>query len=213
MERPDDLTARARIRDAALEHFAEHGYERTTIRDIARAAGVSPGLLRHHFGSKEDLRDACDEHVASALREINAHVLSASMNHDLRTAAAERSQILPYRRYLARMLVEGSKTASLFFDEMVTASQQWMTYLDQMRDDPPVTDLRLRAALFSAMAMGIAVLHGHITRTTGVDVFSDEGDAALANALLDIYSHPLMTPEQAAAARSEFTTTSAKEKK
>ncbi len=44
-----DLTARARIREAALRHFAEEGYERATIRAIAATAGVSPGLVRHHF--------------------------------------------------------------------------------------------------------------------------------------------------------------------
>ena len=57
---PDDLTARARIRDAALHEFGEKGYDGATIRGIAARAGVSSGLLRHHFGSKQELRDACD---------------------------------------------------------------------------------------------------------------------------------------------------------
>ncbi|MFC7734043.1 TetR/AcrR family transcriptional regulator [Actinomadura keratinilytica] len=39
----EDLTARARIRDAALREFAEHGVSGATIRGIAKAAGVSPG--------------------------------------------------------------------------------------------------------------------------------------------------------------------------
>jgi TetR/AcrR family transcriptional regulator, regulator of cefoperazone and chloramphenicol sensitivity len=65
MTAADDLTARARIRDAALRQFAEQGFERSTIRGIAATAGVSPGLVRHHFGSKEALRDAVDEHVLS----------------------------------------------------------------------------------------------------------------------------------------------------
>ena len=47
----EDLTARARIRDAALALFAERGTDGATIRDIAKAAGVSGGLVRHHFGS------------------------------------------------------------------------------------------------------------------------------------------------------------------
>ena len=42
------------IREAALEHFARDGYDRATIRAIAQTAGVSPGPLRHHYGSKED---------------------------------------------------------------------------------------------------------------------------------------------------------------
>ena len=71
----EDLTARARIREAALVHFAEDGYERATIRGIAQTAGVSPGLLRHHYGSKDALRAACDEYVFEALRQLNAQLL------------------------------------------------------------------------------------------------------------------------------------------
>jgi AcrR family transcriptional regulator len=56
----EDLTARARIRHAAIRLFADRGIDGTTVRDIAREAGVSPGLLRHHFGSKEALRQVCD---------------------------------------------------------------------------------------------------------------------------------------------------------
>jgi AcrR family transcriptional regulator len=198
----NDLTARARIRDAALQHFAEHGFEKSTIRDIARTAGVSPGLLRHHFGSKEDLRDACDQHVAAILREVNAQVLGASVNNDLRAASEVRRNLRPYQRYMARMLLDGSKTAAAVYDEIVTASEQWLTYLDTLREVPPVADIRLRAALFAAQAMGIPLLYQQIIRATGVDLFSDEGDNQMAHALLDIYSQPLMSPEQLAAARS-----------
>lgn len=65
-----DLTDRARIREAALQHFAEAGYERATIRAIAQTAGVSPGLLRHHFGSKDGLRQACNDYVFEMLRRL-----------------------------------------------------------------------------------------------------------------------------------------------
>jgi AcrR family transcriptional regulator len=204
---PDDLTARARIRDAALQHFAEQGFERTTIRDIARTAGVSPGLLRHHFGSKEDLRDACDQQVVSVLREVNAQVLGASLSNNLAEAAADRSMIRPYQRYMARMLLDGSKTAAALFDEIVAAGEEWLAYLDRSRPDEPVADRRLRAALMTAMTLGIPLLHHHITRTTGLDVFSDDGDYALAQAMIDIYSQSLMTQDQAADARAGLAAT------
>jgi len=43
------------ILDAARSCFAERGYDRATIRDIAAAAGVDPALLHHHFGNKHEL--------------------------------------------------------------------------------------------------------------------------------------------------------------
>ena len=53
-----DLTPAARIRDAALARFARDGLADTSIRDVARTAGLSPGLVQHHFKTKANLRDA-----------------------------------------------------------------------------------------------------------------------------------------------------------
>ena len=102
----EDLTARARIREAALKHFAEEGYERATIRGIARTAGVSPGLLRHHYGSKESLRQACDAYVFEALHRLNAELLD-----DPGGAAGTQPATRRFGRYVARALADGSATA------------------------------------------------------------------------------------------------------
>lgn len=47
-----------RILDAAAELIAHYGYDKTTIDDIAKAAGVSKGAIYLHFRSKEDLFEA-----------------------------------------------------------------------------------------------------------------------------------------------------------
>jgi AcrR family transcriptional regulator len=45
----------AEILKAAFAVFAEAGYERTTIADVGKSAGVSPALVVHYFGTKADL--------------------------------------------------------------------------------------------------------------------------------------------------------------
>jgi AcrR family transcriptional regulator len=50
---------RARIVAAALEVFAEVGYERASTRQIAEAAGVTPPALQYYFDSKDGLHRAC----------------------------------------------------------------------------------------------------------------------------------------------------------
>src|SRR6202789_4476677 len=44
-----------RILDAATQAFFSAGYDRTTIRAVASAAGVDAGLVMHYFGSKQEL--------------------------------------------------------------------------------------------------------------------------------------------------------------
>jgi AcrR family transcriptional regulator len=46
---------RARSQQVALEHFAEQGYERTSLREIAERLGVTKAALYYHFKSKEDI--------------------------------------------------------------------------------------------------------------------------------------------------------------
>ncbi|MCX7522857.1 TetR/AcrR family transcriptional regulator [Microbacterium sp. STN6] len=49
------LAKREEILDTALEQFARHGYDRTSVREIARQAGLSQAGLLHHFSTKEEL--------------------------------------------------------------------------------------------------------------------------------------------------------------
>src|SRR5262245_65117897 len=53
--RPGSNDSREQIAEAARSLFAELGYERTSFRRIASAAGVDPALVVHFYGSKEDL--------------------------------------------------------------------------------------------------------------------------------------------------------------
>ncbi|MFI0420800.1 TetR/AcrR family transcriptional regulator [Spongiactinospora sp. 9N601] len=196
---PADLTARARIRDAALRQFGERGFEGATTRAIAEAAGVSPGLLRHHFGSKEKLREACDEHLVKLITRINEQVGADPSDVRVNHVAASMAALGPYQRYLARALTEG--WAEPVFDAMVRMSEQRLAGLDERRSDPPFTDRKARATVGTAMALAVGILHEHISRGLGADVSGEEGAHRLALTLLDLYSHPWLSPEEAAAHR------------
>ncbi|PQM48347.1 HTH-type transcriptional regulator MtrR [Mycobacterium talmoniae] len=85
----EDLTAKARIRNAALDLYAQYGEDRVSLRDIASAAGVTLGLVQHHFKTKAGLRDAVDQLVvdyfAHALAEVPAEPApGASRRHATR---------------------------------------------------------------------------------------------------------------------------------
>lgn len=199
---PEDLNAKARIRDAALRHFGEHGFDRATIRGIAETAGVSSGLLRHYFGSKEALRDACDAYLARAVERINDQVRADERRDDVNYVAVAGAAFGPHREYLVRALTEGR--AAPFFDKLAELSAQWLAEADSARPDPPEVSAEARGTVAAAMALSVTVLHAHVSRRLGVDVLGPEGQDVLARVLLDLYSHPYLSPEEAAALRSRL---------
>ena len=81
-----------KILSAAVAEFARHGFTKTTVRGIAAAAEVSPGLIIHHFGSKDGLRSACDQHVFERIADSKAkNAEYATMVVHNETAATEIS--------------------------------------------------------------------------------------------------------------------------
>src|ERR1700735_696765 len=61
--------ARARILDSALELFSEHGFDGTTLQQIADRLGFTKAALYYHFRSKDDLLRAL---IAPAIADLDA---------------------------------------------------------------------------------------------------------------------------------------------
>src|SRR5215472_4596536 len=63
---------RSRLRELALELFAEQGYEKTSLREIAERLGVTKAALYYYFRSKEDIvRSLVEDYVADLDELIN----------------------------------------------------------------------------------------------------------------------------------------------
>jgi AcrR family transcriptional regulator len=144
--RPSDLTATARIRNAALQSFADKGIASTSIRDVAAAAGVSPGLVQHHFGTKAGLRAAVNEHVIAVATEALQDLLQTGTTPEGWAVMGEivtafvRANALALR-YVARALIEGDPEAARIFDTLVeVAHRNWLDPLAQSGALEPTID-------------------------------------------------------------------------
>jgi AcrR family transcriptional regulator len=98
--------------DSALMLFAEKGYENATIKDLAEACGVAPGLVYHYFDSKEDLLLAVfEKHGFVAELE---RVLLPSFDRPAREVLLEVVQgyhdLLVERESFVRMIVREAMT-------------------------------------------------------------------------------------------------------
>ena len=148
--RRDPEAHRAAILQAAREAFTEHGYARTTIRDIARRAGVTHGLVMRHFGSKERLMlaafpgprglDEVAQGDPATLPERIAHMFVRRMEE----AAGEDPLIA-----IIRSAATNEHAAATLYDEMRRRSGQ------ALRDVLSPEALNVRGDLIVAIFIGV----------------------------------------------------------
>ncbi|MFF8588660.1 TetR/AcrR family transcriptional regulator [Streptomyces althioticus] len=149
---------RDRILDAAREEFSARGYEKTSVRGIAKAAGVDSALVHHYFGTKERVFEAAVEVAfGPALAERDA-LLEGPLDEvgermtrvivGLWENPVTRTPLLA----IVRSAVNNDTAAAVF--RRLVASQLLRRIAGQL--DRP--DAELRAELAAAQLVGIAMI-------------------------------------------------------
>lgn len=191
----DDLTTRARIRKAAIARFPIQGYAETTIRAIAADAGVSPGLVVHHFQSKDGLRRECDRYVIDTMNEAKTQAMRHGAHRQAGAVAAAYRIVEPMLRYLAWTLTTGGEAARRIFDDLLDDATDQLVEGQALGLVAPIDDPRRQAATLVTMQLGAIILHEHYSRAMGVDTLTSEGLIATAPFALRAFSGELFTPE------------------
>ncbi|MFC4560462.1 TetR/AcrR family transcriptional regulator [Nocardiopsis mangrovi] len=173
-----DLTARARIRLAALRLFARQGFAATGMRAIAAEAGVSHALVRHHFGSKEGLRAAVDEDVLDSFDAVLAGFGPQGSDADLLSAFGAASARLfgsdeVRREYLRRALVEGGEVGARLFARILEGARARLADL-RGGTAPGGADERWAPYQVLFLILGPMLLEPLMQRTLGGPVFAPE---------------------------------------
>lgn len=206
----DDRTAKARLRDAAIELVADRGVDGLTARAVAEAADVSPGLVTHHFGSMEGLQQACDHHVATLVRASKQDAMAQGAGMDPLAAlrSVDNAHLLPY---LARRLGQDAPTVAGLVDELVGDAEVYLAQGVANGLIQPTEDPRGRAVVVVLWSLGALVLHDHLQRLLGVDLTSpaladDPGFPRYAQVVASLYGDGLLTPGFAEQLRTSFNT-------
>ncbi|UGT68490.1 TetR family transcriptional regulator [Nocardia gipuzkoensis] len=155
----EDLTTAARIRDTAIEVFGEHGFQ-VGVRKIAAAAGVSPGLVNHHFGSKDGLRAACDDRVLQLIRDEKVKAITASsVKAGMLDALAEIESYAPLVAYMVRSLQAGGPMAESLFEHMAADAEGYLEKAVEAGTIKPSRDPAARARYLMMLNVGATVLY------------------------------------------------------
>ena len=198
---PDDRTARAVIRDEALRLFAAHGPEAVTVRQIAAAAAVSPGLILHHFGSKQGLREAVDQHVLDLFDVILGEMTGehAADLFDLAASGSLAATIVrhlpaesPVPAYLRRLLLAGGDAGQELFRRLFQLSAATLDALASAGLAAPGADPEVRAAFLMSNDLAVLLLREHLAEVLGTDPLSDTGLTRWAREVLAIYRSGLL---------------------
>lgn len=125
----EDLTAKARIRNAAMDLYAQYGAERVSLRAVAAEAGVTLSLVQHHFKTKAGLEAAVDQLIV----DYFAHTVAAvPVEGDTAQVAAARDEAV--RRmlaanpavvnYIRRAVLEPSGTRAELLESLVELTRR-----------------------------------------------------------------------------------------
>ncbi|MUL63573.1 TetR family transcriptional regulator [Mycobacterium sp. CBMA 234] len=124
-----------RILNAALNVFAQRGTSDATLQMVADSAGVSVGLVQHHFGTKDGLIKAVDD---AALKLITATMIAALESRGPDSVAAIGRAVhelltdhLVVMDYLGRAVASESPSGTAIFDAMAHGRiERWQRMVD-----------------------------------------------------------------------------------
>lgn len=167
----DDRTASAKLRDACIELVAEDGAKAATARAVAERAGVSLGLIRHHYGSMGQLLQACDEHVAELVRSRKEEAIAQGAGFEALDAVRATGSGHTMG-YLAMRLADDAEGINNLVDLMVDDAEGYIRAGVEAGMMPPSDDERARAAMLTLYALGSLALHKHLQRHFDLDVRS-----------------------------------------
>ena len=209
---PKAERTRARILEAALELFAQRGYEETTMRAVAESAGVSTGNAYYYFESKEHLVHGfyAQSHVAHL--EACEPLLGETDAFRERLHAVLRTKLdttEPYHRFSGQLFKTAADPASPlspFSDDSSPVRQECIALMERVIDGSKLkvpADLRAELPYLLWMhLMGIVLFWIH-DRSPGRrrSYRMAQRTAEIVARLVALASNPLMKPVRGSALR------------
>ena len=147
---------RARIQQIAVELFTEHGYEGTSLREIAERLGVTKAALYYHFRSKEDIIQSLVEDYQAQMDELIAWARSQPRSPQTRREILARyMHIVAERDQVFRMLHQNQAVLSTMASQVKALKTAPRLLADQLSGpDAPLRE-RIRAMMtLGAISIG-----------------------------------------------------------
>ena len=114
---------RANLIDVATNAFARDGFATTSLRSIAKEAGVSPALVVHHFGSREKLVEECIVKSLGLWVSEKQQFVDVSLSTSLSQWQSSVDHHGSKLQFFRQVLLAGGEPANILFSRMVQEAQ------------------------------------------------------------------------------------------
>lgn len=157
-----------RIRNAALANFAVHGTASTSLRAVAATAGVSLGMVQHHFATKSGLIKAVDDYVVSLVIGGMAQPIPEPPADSITDIGSRVTGLIAEHpdvaAYVSRAMVDGSPLGVTLFDALMKVGMaRWQLRAERGEVRPDV-DLVWATINAMVLAVGGISLRAHVDR-------------------------------------------------
>ncbi len=178
----ENLTGKQRLLLSAMKLFGERGFDGVSVRDIAADANVSVGLIKHHYGSKEGLRQAVDEYFISRFEAFygndEQHVEDLSGPEFLSTVdswvASVADEWPVFSRYFRRALLEETQWGAALFERYYGIVRGSIDRLDAQGKIRPEVDRLWLPFLFMFLETGTLLMDPYIEKVLGRSGYDPE---------------------------------------
>jgi TetR/AcrR family transcriptional regulator len=186
---------------AALGEFAKRGFEGASLRDMASRAGTTHGLIRHHFGSKDEVFRACVDYAVEVYWRDEASVIQsvpANLNNPKLLVEAHKKIIRNFAHISAKnplfmriLMHEGSHATErleYIFKKITSLSERHQTFFDRLSATGMLRQFDKNSCfLFILMNLGLVFgLTAVSSQYVGGNILSDEQVEAHANRIIAI---------------------------
>lgn len=190
---PKEVSSRDRLIDVATSLFAKDGFQSTSLRAIAKQAGVSPALLVHHFDTRDNLIRICIEQTLGQWMDVEGNMMSKPLAEALaqwQQTMDEHGQKLEFFR---QVLLAGGDIANLLLVRAVDEAEQLLISQiasGHMRETENPRDI---AILMTMHGLGPLILREQVSFVMGGDFLTGDNAMRLAKANESIYKHGIYT--------------------
>ncbi|QIG53793.1 TetR/AcrR family transcriptional regulator [Altererythrobacter sp. BO-6] len=172
----ENVDRRKAILDTSIELFAKDGFSRVELRDIAAQAGVTVSLIRHYFGSKDELIDEATSKVGDRLEAVYEKILTDIEAHnveellDLLYQRNERYLVPEYNLlfFLKQMAVELPEKSFPVFRKHFSLMQAQLSGLEAIGQIQPGVNMVWLTFMLISIQFGPIFLERQIEDFLGI---------------------------------------------